>query len=214
MVRLGQKWTSDGLFTSEKRAASHIPRRGSLACRRRVFYSTKAGEIAGAHPIGERLREPLGPAAPRACGARERSRGARHPCGRGRDGRRGGGRARRRADAFAAAARLSARRPRRVPARRLRALSLRAPSLRAPSPRAVRAVSAERAVLARDVPRPRTRRRVGARARHLACRLGLGRTGGERLGFIHARRKRAAQRVLAAREGAHQWGGRRRSRRP
>jgi len=57
------------------------------------------------------------------------------------------------------------------------------------------ASEAERAVLARDVPRPRTRRRVGARARHLACRLGLGRTGGERLGFVHARRKRAAQQV-------------------
>ena len=54
------------------------------------------------------------------------------------------------------------------------------------------ASEAERAVLARDVPRPRTRRRVGARARHLACHLGLGRTGGERLGYVRARRKCAA----------------------
>ena len=51
-----------------------------------LFYSTKASEIVGAHPIGERLREPPGPSAPRAA-SRQSSPSRRAPR-RGRRARR------------------------------------------------------------------------------------------------------------------------------
>ena len=63
--------------------------------------SLLSGLTRGGGGGGSSTGQSVAMARPRTCGARGRSRGARRPCGRGRDGRRGGGRARRRTGAFA-----------------------------------------------------------------------------------------------------------------
>ena len=111
----------------------------------------------------------------------------RAPCLRAERGLarpRAGGRARARA-AEDAAARGAFRERRRVRCRAARRRAL----LCAPSSRRVRPSAPCSRVTCRGM---RTRRCAGARARHLACHLGLGRTGGERLGYVRARRKCAA----------------------